>query len=82
MSIHDHNTLRGLSSQPGTEEKGSPLEVLPDLRAQKEELKHSLELLHGPEEVDYELDELAVLCLVRNGRPYVKTFVDHYLPSG
>jgi hypothetical protein len=82
MGIHNHDALHGLSSQPGTEEKGSPLEVLPDLRAQKEELEHSLEHLHGPEEVGYEIDELAVLCLVRNGRPFVKTFVDHYLALG
>jgi hypothetical protein len=82
MGIHDHDTLRGPSLQSGTGENGSLLDVPPDLRAQKEELKQSLELLHGPEEVDYEIDELAVLCLVRNGRPYVKTFVDHYLALG
>src|ERR687890_1571577 len=41
-------------------------------------LRSSIEHLHGPEEVDYEPDELVVVCLVRDGRPYVKSFVEHY----
>src|SRR5215217_4314748 len=42
----------------------------------------SVEHLHGPEEVAYEADELVVVCLVRDGRPYVKSFVEHYLSMG
>src|SRR5919112_1477179 len=42
----------------------------------------SVEHLYGPEEVDYEADELVVVCLVRDGRPYVKSFVEHYLSLG
>src|SRR5215208_4542123 len=42
----------------------------------------SVEHLHGPEEVDYGPDELVVVCLVRDGRPYVKSFVEHYLSMG
>src|SRR5215216_1027265 len=45
-------------------------------------LRSSIEHLHGPEEVDYEPDELVVVCLVRDGRPYVKSFVDHYRSLG
>src|SRR5215212_8165579 len=45
-------------------------------------LRSSIEHLHGPEEVDYEPDELVVVCLVRDGRPYVKTFVEHYRSLG
>src|SRR5215216_3552845 len=41
-------------------------------------LRSSIEHLHGPEEMDYEPDELVVVCLVRDGRPYVKSFVEHY----
>ena len=41
-------------------------------------LHSSIEHLHGPEEVAYEPDELVVVCLVRDGRPYVKSFVEHY----
>src|SRR5215208_8387667 len=33
----------------------------------------SVEHLHGPEEVSYEADELVVVCLVRDGRPYVNS---------
>src|SRR5215212_11142602 len=42
----------------------------------------SVEHLYGPEEVDYGPDELVVVCLVRDGRPYVKSFVEHYLSLG
>src|SRR5829696_1002370 len=45
-------------------------------------LRSSIEHLHGPEEVDYEPDELVVVCLVRDGRPYVKSFVEHYRSLG
>src|SRR5215218_8262922 len=42
----------------------------------------SVEHVHGPEAVAYEADELVVVCLVRDGRPYVKSFVEHYLSMG
>jgi hypothetical protein len=45
-------------------------------------LRSSIEHLHGPEEVPYGEDELVVVCLVRDGRPYVKSFVEHYLSLG
>src|ERR687889_67887 len=32
--------------------------------------------------MDYEPDELVVVCLVRDGRPYVKSFVEHYRSLG
>src|SRR5215212_1286320 len=43
---------------------------------------NSIEHLYGPEEVPYEEDELVLLCLMRNGRPYVKSFVEHYTSLG
>src|SRR5215212_3091060 len=42
----------------------------------------SIEHLYGPEQVPYEQDELVLLCLVRNGRPYVNSFVEHYTSLG
>src|ERR671921_1106897 len=42
----------------------------------------SIEHLYGPEEVPYAEDELVLLCLMRDGRPYVKSFVEHYLSMG
>src|SRR5215212_3800268 len=45
-------------------------------------LHSSIEHLHGPEEVPYGEDELVVVCLVRDGRPYVKSFVEHYRSLG
>ena len=42
----------------------------------------TVEHLHGPEEVAYGMDELIVLCLVRDGRPYVRSFVEHYSSMG
>ncbi len=41
-----------------------------------------VEHVHGPEEVAYGMDELIVLCLVRDGRPYVRSFVEHYSSMG
>jgi glycosyl transferase family 2 len=45
-------------------------------------LHHSIQHLHGPKEIPYADDELIVLCLVRDGQPYLKTFVDHYFSLG
>jgi hypothetical protein len=42
----------------------------------------SVEHLHGAEKVPHEPDELIVVCLVRDGRPYVRSFVEHYLSLG
>jgi hypothetical protein len=42
----------------------------------------TIEHLHGPEEVAYGMEELVVLCLVRDGRPYVRSFVEHYRSLG
>ena len=45
-------------------------------------LDHSLEHLHGPETIAYKKDELVVLCLLRNGGPFVEAFVEHYSSLG
>ena len=51
--------------------------------ATEEQLLHrSVEYLHGPEEIAYGEDELIVVCIVRDGRHYVESFVDHYLSLG
>ena len=42
----------------------------------------NVEHIHGPQEVAYGIDELVVLCLVRNGRPYVRSFIEHYASIG
>src|SRR5829696_8135354 len=42
----------------------------------------SIEHLYGPEDVPYEEDELVLVCLVRNGRPYVNSFVEHHTSMG
>jgi hypothetical protein len=42
----------------------------------------TVEHVHGPEEVSYGVDELIVLCLVRDGRPFVRSFVEHYFSMG
>src|ERR671917_1607873 len=43
---------------------------------------NSIEHLYGPEEVPYEEDELVLVCLVRDGRPYVKSLVEHHTSMG
>ena len=48
-----------------------------------EEILHSsIEHLQGPEEIPYAEDELVVQCLVRNGRPWVRSFVEHHSSLG
>lgn len=51
-------------------------------RVQKWLLSYSVEHLHGPEKIDHGKEELVVLCLMRNGRQYVKSFVEHYFSLG
>src|ERR671912_2732339 len=45
-------------------------------------LRHSVEHLHGPKEIPYDEDELIVVCVVRDGRPYVRSFIEHYFSLG
>ncbi len=49
---------------------------------QKWLLHHSLQLVHGPGEVSYGTDEVVVLVVVRDGRPFVRSFVEHYRSLG
>ena len=51
-------------------------------RVQQWILRHSLEHLHGPEEVDYGVDEFVVLVQLYNGEPYVKPLLEHYFSMG
>lgn len=51
-------------------------------RAREWILHHNLEHLHGPEEIEYGTDELVVLCLVRDGQPYMRSFIEHYFSLG
>jgi hypothetical protein len=41
-----------------------------------------VEHLHGPEEISYTENELIVVCLVRDGLPWVSSFVEHYFSLG
>ncbi len=42
----------------------------------------TVQLVHGPANVDCERDEMVVLCLVRDGAMWIRSFVDHYLTLG
>lgn len=42
----------------------------------------NVERLHGPEEIHYDANELVVLTLVKDGRPYIRSFVEHYTSLG
>jgi len=55
---------------------------LSEERTQKNALHQDVEHLHGPQEMDYENDELLVLVVLRDGRPYVKSFIEHYHALG
>lgn len=51
-------------------------------RAREWILHHNLEHLHGSEQIEYGPEELVVLCLVRDGEPYVRSFIEHYFALG
>src|SRR5215213_4154905 len=42
----------------------------------------SVEHLYGPEEIPFDDDELVLVCLLRDGRPYVNSFVEHHTSMG
>jgi glycosyltransferase involved in cell wall biosynthesis len=71
------------SSTFGRHPERLDLPATPELRrVQRFLLRLNVEHLYGPERVELAKDELVVLCLMRNGRAYVKSFVDHYLSLG
>jgi Glycosyl transferase family 2 len=41
-----------------------------------------VECVLGPEEIPYKKDELIVLCLVRDGEPWARSFIKHYFSLG
>src|SRR5215475_4167062 len=45
-------------------------------------LRLRLRHLHGPRKIPYGRGELIVLCVVRNGALYVKSFLEHHLALG
>jgi hypothetical protein len=45
-------------------------------------LRASVRHLHGPKKIAYAMDELIVLCVVRNGALHVKSFLEHHLALG
>lgn len=50
--------------------------------AQRWVLKHNVEHLHGPEELDYGADELVVLVQLYNGKPYLRALLEYYFSLG
>lgn len=51
-------------------------------RIRDEIMPYHVEHLHGPEEIEYGLDELVVVSVFRNARPYIREFIEHYLSLG
>jgi hypothetical protein len=41
-----------------------------------------VERVVGPKEIPYKKDELIVLCLVRDGEPWARSFLEHYFSLG
>src|SRR5829696_5393984 len=80
MKERNHSRLERLPLDQNHPEEDAPDEMLGGDPVQV--VHPSVEHLYGPEKVYYRLDELVVVCLVRDGRPYVKSFVEHYLSLG
>jgi hypothetical protein len=62
--------------------KGAEISQLEYLEFAPELCLLDLEHLHGPKDVPYGKEELVVVCLVRNGLPWVESFVEHYFSLG
>jgi len=45
-------------------------------------LSESVRHIHGPRRIKYEKNEVIVLCLVRNGELWMKSFIEHYFSLG
>ena len=45
-------------------------------------LRNSIKHIYGSKNINYAIDELIVLCVVRNGETYIKSFIEHYLSLG
>ena len=45
-------------------------------------LSHNVEHISGPERVNYGLDEVIVICVVRNGAPHIRSFIEHHFSLG
>ena len=45
-------------------------------------LRNSVKHIYGSENISYEINELIVLCVVRNGETYIKSFIEHYFSLG
>lgn len=69
----------GLPGPPAREEK-PPSALATAIRRML--LAKEIKTLFGPESVQPEEDSLVILCLVRDGLPYVEEFVKHYRSLG
>jgi hypothetical protein len=45
-------------------------------------LRPKIKYIHGPEKISYGLEELLVICVVRNGELYIHSFMEHYRSMG
>jgi len=48
----------------------------------KYRLNRNIQHLHGKSECSYAIDELVVLCVVRDGEFFIKTFIEYYFSIG
>lgn len=45
-------------------------------------LQKQVKLIYGPDKINYDMNELIVLCLVRDGEPWLQSFIEHYFSLG
>ncbi len=45
-------------------------------------LRHNSKLVHGAAKVHFQKNELMVLCTVRNGQKFIRSFIEHYSELG
>ena len=45
-------------------------------------LNRNIKYIHGPVDINCANDEMIVVCLVRDGQTYIRSFIEHYLSMG
>lgn len=59
-------------------ETNDPRFLIQDLKSEHPSILKQIRHIHGPKTVNYHQEEFVVVCLVKNGEEYIKSFIDHY----
>lgn len=82
LSSHLPPALRPFARRLGLEKSRARLALRDALLRARLAVGGGIEHVQGPREIDLGEDELVVLCMVRNGAPWLPTYLRHYRDLG